>query len=293
MKSLRDILKESEKKGRAIGHFNVSDLSTLYGILDAAQAVSTPRKKVPIIIGTSEGEREFLGVQEIVALVKALRRKHKWPLFLNADHTRDVAKAKAAIDAGYDAALFDGGKLPLAENIRQTKEVVEYARASGRDIVVEGEMGYIGSSSEVLERIPEGAAIAEKDLTTPEDAARFVRETNVDMFAPAVGNFHGIVRGAQKTALNFERIRAIRDAVKVPLVLHGGSSTPDEDLASAIRAGVSVIHISTELRVAWRKGMEESLAAHPNEVAPYKLMTASRAAVREVARQRLAVFTRR
>lgn len=291
MKSLRDALKESEEKKRAIGHFNVSDLATLYGILAAAQALSTPRKKMPLLIGTSEGEREFLGLQEIVALIKTLRKKYKWPLYLNADHTHSLEKAKEAIDAGYDEVLFDGSKLPFEENIRVTKEVVAYARTSGRDIIVEGELGYIGSSSEVLDKIPEGAEIQEKDLTTPVEAARFVRETGVDMFAPAVGNFHGIVKGAQKTTLNPERIKAIKEAVQIPLVLHGGSSTPDEDFIKAIHAGIRVVHISTELRVAWRKGVEEFLVAHPNEVAPYKLTQSSREEVRKIVEQRLKLFS--
>lgn len=293
MKSLRDILKESEEKGVAIGHFNISDLATFHAIIEAAQALSTPRKKVPILIGTSEGEREFVGLGDAVALIKSVRKKYRWPIYLNADHTHDIDKAKAAIDAGYDEVLFDGGKLSLEENIKQTKEVVAYARASGRDVVVEGELGYIGSASEVLDKIPESAAIEEKDLTTPEDALRFVRETGVDMLAPAVGNFHGLVGTAPKTTVNIARIKAIKDAVKIPLVLHGGSGTPDHDFLRAIEAGINVIHVSTELRVAWRRGIEEALKVHPHEVAPYKLMEASVAAVREVVQKRLAVFMKR
>ncbi len=293
MKTLRQILKETAEKKIAIGHFNISDLVTLEAIFRAAESLSSPRKKIPILIGTSEGEREFVGLENAVSLIKNIRKKYKWPIYLNADHTHSVEKAKAAIDTGYDEVLFDGGKLSLEENIRQTKEVVAYARASGKDVVIEGELGYIGSSSEILEKIPEGAAIEEKDLTTPEDAARFVRETGVDMLAPAVGNFHGLVGTAPKTTVNIARIKVIKEAVKIPLVLHGGSGTPDADFLKAIEAGINVIHISTELRVAWRHGMEESLKNHPHEVAPYKLMESLAAAVKEAVKKHLTLFNRR
>lgn len=287
MFGLRQTIEDCGQRNVALGHFNISDLATLRAIADAVKELG-----VPVIIGTSEGERDFIDAHDAVSAVRDLRENHGLTVFLNADHTHSVEKAREAIDAGYDAVLFDGGKLLLEENIRQTKEVVAYARKKNPAIMIEGELGYIGSSSQILKEIPKGAAIQEKDLTTPEETARFVKETGVDLLAPAVGNYHGIVAGQAKSSLNFERIAEIKKAVKTPLVLHGGSGTPDEDFLKAIDAGVSIIHINTEVRVAWRRGLEKSLGESPDEVAPYKLMADSMEEMKKVVSSRLKLFNR-
>lgn len=148
-------------------------------------------------------------------------------------------------------------------------------------MLVEGEIGDIGSGSEVREAMPD----LSKALTTPEEARQFVEATGIDILAPAVGSMHGMsrsmVQGASKQHLNIESIAAIKKAVQVPLTLHGGSGTDDEDFRKAIAAGISIIHINTELRVAWRSSLEKSLAAKPNEVV---------AAIKEVATARLKLF---
>jgi fructose-bisphosphate aldolase, class II len=280
--SLRDCLKIAVANRIAIAHFNIADLSGLKGI-----AASVRELGVPVMIGTSEGEREFIGLRNAVSLIRNLREEYGMQVFLNADHTHTFEKAKEAIDAGYDEILFDGGKLPWDENVAVTKQVIEYARASGRDIIIEGELGYIGSASEVRKEIPEGAAIDAADLTTPEQAAEFVRLTGVDLLAPAVGNIHGMFADAKDPALDIPRIVEIAKAAGVPLVLHGASGNTDEDIKAAIKAGVAVVHVSTELRVAWRRGITASLADHPDEVAPYKLLTGAAAAMADVAKNKL------
>ncbi len=287
MKSLRDLLREAEANKVAIGHFNISELGALKAIAEVAAEL-----KVPVIIGTSEGERDFVDVHDAVALVRDLREKHGQPVFLNADHTKSLEKVKEAVEAGYDAVLFDGGKLPFEENIKKTKEVVEYVRSKNPEILVEGEIGDIGSGSTIRKEIPKGAAIKPEDLTKPEDAARFVKETGVDMLAPAVGNIHGMFANAPEPALDIERIAAIKKAANIPLVLHGGSGNTDEDFTKAIDAGVSIIHISTELRAAWRKGMEDSLKKDPDEVAPYKLMAGSIEEMKKVLEHKIRLFAK-
>lgn len=284
MEKLRDIL--GGQRAGAIGHFNISDSVGLRAIVEGARELD-----VPVLIGTSEGERKFLGPRQAAALVRSLREELQYPVYLNADHTHSLEKIKEAVEAGYDAVLFDGGKLPLEENIRATKEVVAYVRSVNPDIVVEGELGYIGSSSEILSGVPEGAAMKPEDLTSPEDAARFVRETGVDLLAPAVGNLHGMFADAPNPRLDIERIKAIKAAVGIPLVLHGGSGILDEDFRLAIAAGISIIHINTEIRLAWRKGIESALASHANEVVPYKLLQGSFDGVKGVVKQRLALFS--
>lgn len=287
MRMLKEVINDAQKRGIAIGHFNISELGALKAIAEVAAEL-----KVPVIIGTSEGEREFIDVHDAVALVWDLREKHDQEIFLNADHTHSLEKVKEAMEAGYDAILFDGGKLPLEENIKQTKEVVDYVKSKNKNILVEGELGYIGSGSTIRKELPTGAAIKPEDLTKPEEAAQFVKETGVDLLAPAVGNIHGMFANAPEPALDIERIRAIKKAAKVPLVLHGGSGNTDADFLAAMDAGVSIIHISTELRVAWRKGMEEDFKKNPDEVAPYKLMATSIDEMKKVLYNRLKLFNR-
>ncbi len=289
--SLRQALKWAADKQVAIGHFNITDAVTLRAIFEVAKELSLGQdEKIPVIIGVSEGEREFLGVGEAVAMVRELAKEHGYPLFINADHTHSLEKIKQAVDAGFDAVLFDGGKLPLDENIEQTKEVVAYARKKNPDIIIEGELGYIGSGSQILKEIPKGAAISEKEITSAEDAVRFVKETGVDMLAPAVGNIHGMLKNTPNPHLFIDRIVAIKKAVGIPLVLHGGSGTPDEDFVAAIKAGVNIIHISTEIRKAWREGVEEGLKTQPDEVAPAKLLAPALNDMKAVIEKRLRLF---
>ncbi len=291
MKTLREALKWAAEKQVAIGHFNITDAVTLRAIFEVASELSIGLdEKIPVIIGVSEGERDFLGVHEAAALVKELRTLHDYPIYLNADHTHSIMKIKEAVEAGFDAVLFDGGKLPLEENIELTKEVVEYVRRTSPETIVEGEMGYIGSGSAILKELPKGAALTEDAITSAEQAARFVTETGVDMLAPAVGNVHGMLKNAPNPRLFIDRIFEIKKATGVPLVLHGGSGTRDEDFLAAIKAGVNVIHISTEIRKAWREGVEEGLKTQPDEVSPAKLLTPALKDMKEVIERRLRLF---
>lgn len=298
MDSLREIIADAAKRKIALGHFNFSDLAGLKAIVEAARELN-----VPVIVGTSEGEREFIGAENAVSLVRNFREELGRPIFLNADHTYSLDKVRDAALLGYDSIIFDGAKLSFEENIAQTRAAVELAKKINPEIIVEGELGYIGTSSALLEKLPEGAQISEHDLTTPEDAARFVKETGVDLFAPAVGNIHGIIAAQSRTdadgtrtvaenpPLNIARIREIAEAVSVPLVLHGGSGLKDAEFVAAAKSGVAIIHINTEIRLAWRKGLEKAFAEKPHEVAPYKLLLYSVEAMKKLVRDRLRLFS--
>jgi fructose-bisphosphate aldolase, class II len=286
--TLRECISAVEKEQKAIGHFNISNIEMLWGIFHAAKELD-----LPVIIGVSEGERQFIGVQQSVAIIRSIREEHGYPIYLNADHTYSVEKVKEAIDAGFDSVIYDGAKLSIEENIKNTKECVDYARKvskeTGRDVLVEAELGYIGQSSKVLDAIPEGVDL-KAGLTTPEMAKDFVSKTGVDLFAPAVGNIHGMMRVGHDPRLEIDLIKEIREACGVPLVLHGGSGTVDEDFVHAIYAGISIVHISTEIRVAFRKVLALSLQNNPEEVAPYKYAKDAVNAVEKVASERLKLF---
>ncbi|MGA6972045.1 MAG: class II fructose-bisphosphate aldolase, partial [Candidatus Binatus sp.] len=229
--------------------------------------------------------------QQAAALVKAIRDEYNYPIFLNADHTHSIAKAEVAAKAGFDEIIFDGSALPFEENIVETKKAIEAIKSINPAILVEGEIGWIGSSSAVIDKVPKGVGI----LTTPEEAKHFVDATKVDVLAPAVGNMHGMlesmVHGDVEKRLNIERIGEIKAAAKIFMTLHGGSGTNDDDFKRAIKAGMTIVHVNTELRIAWRRGVEAGLAALPNEVAPYKILGPAVAAVQEVVSSRLALFS--
>ena len=286
VKTLRAVLEEAEHNKIAVGHFNFSDLAGFNGIVAAAREL-----KLPVMVGVSEGERAFTGVPQAVALCKSIRDTYDYPIFLNADHTHSLEKAEEAARAGFDEIIFDGSAMPFEKNIIETKKAVEAIKSINPNILVEGEIGWIGSSSAVMEKIPEGVGV----LSTPEEAKQFVEATKVDVLAPAVGNMHGMlttmVSGHVQKRLNLERIAEIKAAAKVFMTLHGGSGTNDEDFKRAIRAGMTVVHVNTEIRIAWRRGIESALAAQPNEVAPNKLLPAAMDGVKKVVTSRLQLFS--
>jgi fructose-bisphosphate aldolase class II len=285
-KPLAQALAAARTAGRAVGHFNVSDLVLLKGMLAGTQELN-----VPVIVGASEGEREFLGTAELAALVRALRDQYPFPIYLNADHTHSLAKALEAARAGFDSVVFDMSSLPLEQNIRHTKEAVTALKSVNPAFIVEGEIGNIGSGSEIHK-----TAVAEYRLSTPAEARDFVRATGIDVLAPAVGNFHGMLPqmldGSQNKHLDIDVIRAIATAAAVPLTLHGGSGTDEGDLVRAVEAGITIVHVNTELRVAWRKALTQEFARHPDEIVPYKLLPPAVAAVARIVNTKLRLLNR-
>lgn len=285
MKTLRETLKEAEEKRVAVGHFNISNLEGLWGIFRAARNLD-----LPVVIGVSEGERDFIGIKQARALVSSLRDEFNYPIYLNADHTYSFEGVKEVIDAGFDSVVVDGSALTYEENVRLTKQCVEYARQSGRDVLIEGEIGFIGKSSKLLDDIPDDVEVGQDFLTKPEEAKRFVEETGVDLLSPAVGSIHGMLKDRPDPSLDIQRIKLIREVVNVPLVLHGGSGTSDEDFTRAVNAGIAMVHINTELRVAYRDALRRSLQSDPDEIAPYKLLKEALGAMEKVTERRLKLF---
>jgi len=283
MKTLQETIMEALKNKVAVGHFNISNIEGLWGIFNAARNVG-----VPVIIGVSEGERDFIGIRQAVALVRSLQEEYGYPIYINADHTYSFERVKEAIDAGVDSVIFDGAKLSMEENISITKQSVDYARSVGREVLVEAELGYIGSSSKLLDEIPDGISL--DSFTTPEDAKKFIVSTGIDLFAPSVGNIHGMLKNVSNPELDTKRIKEISESIDTPLVLHGGSGITDENFKQAIKAGISVIHINTEIRRAYREATKKSLKENPEEIAPYRIMKPAVEAIQEVVERRLRLF---
>lgn len=285
MKLLREILVEADQQKVGVGHFNISDLVALKAVYSAARELN-----LPVIVGVSEGERDFIGVRQIAALVRSIREEDGFPIYLNADHTHSIEKAREAAQAGFDSVVFDASALPFEENVAKTTQAVVEMKAIHPSIMVEGELGFIGSSSSIHDKIPENMS----PMTTPEQASEFVLRTGVDVLAPAVGNMHGMLRsmveGHTKKHVDPARIAAIKRATRKPLTLHGGSGTGDRGFLDAIEAGITIVHINTELRVAWRHGLESALAKQSDEVVPYKLLPEAVEAVRQVVASRLRLF---
>jgi fructose-bisphosphate aldolase class II len=285
MHQLQKILVQAQESGKAVGHFNVADLVLLKAVFASAREL-----KVPVLVGASEGERDFMGTRQLAAWVRSLREEFDFPIFLNADHTHSLAKAIEAVKAGFDMIVFDRSSLSFEQNVRETREAVEALKSINPSFLVEGEIGDIGSGSEIHALAPD----LSKGLTSPDDARQFVESTGIDILAPAVGNMHGMlesmVHGDTRKRLDIERIRGIKEAARVPLTLHGGSGTNDDDLRKAIEAGINIVHINTELRVAWRRGLEDGLAKQPKEIVPYKILPAAIDAVKHVTSSRLKLF---
>ena len=288
MQTLAQLLRDYQKEGKAIGHFNISDSNQLHAVAAAAK-----QTKLPVAVGLSEGEREFFPLREVRAIVD-MYQKDGVAMYLNADHTYSFEKAKEALDAGVDSIVVDGAKLSFDENVKLLQQVVAYAKKKagffGTRALIEGEIGYIGQSSNVMEKLPEGAAITEEMMTKPEELTKLVALTGIDLVAPAVGNIHGIVTSGQPK-LSIGRIGELARAVTVPLVLHGGSGSGDEEFVAAVKAGMSMVHINTDIRVIYHDEVKKALE-EGKDVAPYKFLAPAMHKTTKYVAQKLALFAR-
>ncbi|MBI2054033.1 MAG: class II fructose-bisphosphate aldolase [Candidatus Staskawiczbacteria bacterium] len=282
MNNLKFYLKKARKEKWAIGQFNFSTESQLKGVVSAAQNL-----KSPVILGTSEGESRFFGLEEAVALRNVLRKKTRLPIFLNLDHGKSLDYLEEAIDAGYDMVHFDGSKLPSEENINETKKIVKYARRKG--VLVEGEVGMFATDSSKMYQ--EKFEIKEELLTNPEESVKYIDKSKVLLLAISVGNFHGIEISGQNPRLLLNRLAEIKRTAKdVFLVLHGGSGILEEDIRQAISLGIVKININTEIRLAFTKSLKDYLEENLEEITPYKYLQNSTEAVLKLAEEKMLLF---
>ena len=282
MKTLKYYFKKAQKEGWAMPQFNFSDFSQMKAIVEKCAEL-----KSPVILGTSEGESKFFGIQEAVALRNLLRNKLRNPIFLNLDHGKSFEYLKQAIDAGYDGVHFDGSKLSLEENIKITKQVENYAKWRG--VLVEGEVGRLRTDSSKI--YLEKFEIKESDLTKPSEAKEYINKTGVDSLAVSIGNFHGIEISGICPDLRLDILKQIKDEVgNVFLVLHGGSGTQEDDIRRAIKLGIVKININTELRVAFTGNLRRALSSNSEETTPYKYLPEAQKSVSKVVALKIGIF---
>ncbi|MFT5280746.1 MAG: fructose-bisphosphate aldolase class II [Flavobacteriaceae bacterium] len=287
MKNLREYIEQAEKEKRAIAHLNISTIDMLYGCVDALSELRTSSGlDIPLIIGVSEGERKHMGLRVIRSIIDTIKEERNIPLFLNADHTGTVQGCKDAIDAGFDMVIYDNVKASFEDNVAGAREVVAYVKETKKDCVIEAELGFIGSGSVMKDTMPEG--VSSENMTHPDEAQKYVEESGVDMLAPSVGTVHGIVKTGNPS-LDAERVLQIRNTCGAPLVLHGGSGSTDEDFLAVIEAGISVIHISTEIRKAYFDALKENVNT-TESISPYRYLAPVRLAVTQKAKERIALF---
>jgi len=275
-----NLLRRAQKEKWAVGQFNISNLETLRAILQAAQ-----RLRSPVIIGTSESESSFLGLKQAVALIKSFKEEIDCPIFLNYDHGRDIIRLKHAIDLGYDSVHYDGSNLSLEDNISNLKELVAYGHKS--DVLVEGELGSVGGSSEIHK---EEIEIMIGNQVRPEDIDGFINETGVDILALGIGNIHGVYEDRPKPKIDVARLTEIKEKARIPFVFHGGSGVPEEEIRQVIECGFSKININTELRIAYAESLRNYLLSNRQEVKPYKIFQTVIENIQKVAEEKILLF---
>lgn len=258
--TLKNYLKKAQRERWAIGQFNFSTLEQLRAVAKASLELKTP-----VILGTSEGEAEYFGLEEASAIVGELRKKYKAEIFLNLDHGKSEKIVRQAILAGYSAVHFDGSNLPIEENIKISRRLADFAHKKG--VVFEGELGHIGGES-----APHigSSGIKESELTPVELVENFVKKTKVDSLAIAIGTSHGIY--TDEPLLDLDRLGKIKQRTKAFLVLHGGSGVSESQIKKAINLGITKINVNTELRIAWKEAWEEILVKEKSEFKPYKIL---------------------
>ncbi|MGI6714063.1 MAG: class II fructose-1,6-bisphosphate aldolase [Bacilli bacterium] len=276
--SMKEMLIKANQEGYAIGQFNTNNLEWTKAILDTVQEL-----KSPVILGVSAGAAKYMGgFNTVVGLIKGLIKDQGYtiPIAIHLDHGTSFEVCKAAIDAGFTSVMIDASKYPIDENIRLTKEVVDYARKQIKYVSVEAEIGHVGGEEEDI--------VAEVMYARPDECVRIVKETDLDCLAPALGSVHGPYKGEPK--LGFKEMKEIHDLVKVPLVLHGGSGIPDFQIKKAIARGTAKINVNTECQQEWTAIVREVLKKDEKVYDPRKVIGPGMKGIAAVVRAKCEIF---
>ena len=275
--NMKEMLAPADKNGFAVPAFNIGSEAILKGVIESAE-----EKNAPVILAIHPTELEFLGDSFIKTCIDEAH-KSKVPMVIHLDHGGKFEEILRAIRCGFTSVMIDASHLPYEENVALTKKVVEVARPLG--VSVEGELGTIGSTGDSYE----GGA---NDIiyTNPEQAKDFVEKTGIDSLAVAIGTAHGIYPKDMKPELKLDLLEKIRKNVDIPLVLHGGSSNPDKEIAESVKIGISKINISSDIKVALYKKCREVLSENPKWIEPNTIYPPCIKAMREVVEFKMNLF---
>ncbi|MCL0101208.1 class II fructose-1,6-bisphosphate aldolase [Peptococcaceae bacterium] len=274
--TVAELLKKAEEGKYAVGAFNCNNMEIVQAIITAAEA-----ERAPVIIQASQGAIKYADLEWVAGMAKLAAERAKVPAAIHLDHGTSFEQCVKCIKAGFSSVMIDGSKLPFEENVALTNKVVEVARVVG--VSVEAELGKIGGTEDDIS-VDEREAM----LTDPNEAKEFVERTKVDSLAVAIGTAHGQYKG--KPELDFDRLEKIKKLVKIPIVLHGSSGVPDEDIRRAISLGVSKVNIDTNIREAFTNTMRKILNEKPKEIDPRKVLGPAREAAVEIIREKIRLF---
>jgi ketose-bisphosphate aldolase len=270
----KDLLDRAKAGHYAVAAFNTNNLEYIQAILLAAA-----EKNAPVIIEAAKSEVDYMNGYVFVSMVKLLAENLSIPVGIHLDHGPSYEEALRCIRYGFTSVMYDGSPLPLEENIANTKRVVEAAHACG--VSVEGEIGVIGQAMDG----PEGTKNSGSGLADPDQCERFVKETGVDCFAAAIGNAHGLY--LSKPKLRFDLLQEIEKRTRVPLVMHGGTGIPPEDIRQAISLGVSKINFSTVMRKGFIETIKAAVDANPTDYDLMKLIEKGKKKMIEIAKEHI------
>ena len=274
---MKDLLKVAYENKFAVGSFNVANSEFVKVVITAAEEQNSPA-----IMQIHPNEIDLV-TDGFIAYVREAASKSKVPFVIHLDHGATIKDITRSIRNGYTSVMMDASHLPFEENIAATKEAVELAHLV--DVSVEGELGTIGSN----EGSSEGGA-DEILYTNPEEAAIFVEQTGIDTLAVAVGTSHGIYPQSKDHSIKIDRLKQIHEKVKIPLVLHGGSDNPDEEIREAVKHGIAKINLSTDMKRAFYNQLRATLDANPKAYEPDQLMPEATKAATELVKKKMDLF---
>jgi len=293
----KDILVKATKEGYAVGAFNFVNMEILQSILKAAN-----EEKSPVMLQISEGALKYMGDSITKSFIEAVKLESKVPVAIHLDHGESIEAVKRVISLGFTSVMIDASKYSFDENVRMTKEVVAYAHSKG--VSVEAELGTIGG-------VEENISAKKIIVTEPAKAKEFVEKTDCDSLAVAIGTSHGAYKFKGKTSLDYDTLKAIREIVKIPLVLHGASSIPkdavdrinkfggkveeacgvdDESMKKAVSLGIAKVNTDTDLRMIWTGSVRESFSKNPAEFDLRKIIGPARDNIVSYLKRRMQVM---
>jgi len=270
------ILQRATRDGYAIGAFNILNELTARAVVTACEEM-----RAPVILQTSTATVKQIGVKSIIGFLRSIADNAAIPVSVHLDHCKDVDLCRACVDAGWPSVMIDASHLPLADNISQTCEVMDYAAKRG--VCVEGELGAIAGVGDDIHVSGQDAYLA-----SLEDSIKYTRQTGIALFAPAIGTAHGLYKGAPK--LNLSRFDEIRRAVPQSLVVHGGTGLAPDVFRELIKLGASKINISTAVKIAYLSAIKEFMSENPDNTNPLKLDAYVEKRVGEVAKEHILIF---